>query len=226
MSASQWIKEDADLVANENIKALYEKYSKVPSDDVIEKTKAALEKKNHKVTVVENGAAALEAIKALIPEGASVHNTSSTTHAQIGLVDLLKENTKWNNLHAKVLAETDPAKQAELRRAANAAEYALSSVDAVTEEGDFLIVDASGTRLVVAHSAGTTIFVIGANKIVPDLAAAEERAKEYTFQLESARVRKVYGWPSSNISNKFVCYTHGLMPSKFHFVIIKESLGF
>ena len=138
----------------------------------------------------------------------------------------LKTSTKWDNLHAKVLAEQDQAKSAVLRRQATAADYAITSVDAVTEDGDFVVADASGTRVGVFHAAGQVVVVIGANKLVTDVEAARARVREYSFVLESARVRAAYGWPSSSISNELVCHTHGLMPSKFHFVIVKESLGF
>jgi hypothetical protein len=138
----------------------------------------------------------------------------------------MKTSTKWNNLHAKILAEKDQAKAADLRREAQAAQYAISSVDAVTEDGEFSLADASGTRVAVVHAAGKVIFVIGANKLVPTSADAEDRIRNYCFLIESARVRSAYGWPSSSVSNILSVFTHGLMPSKFHFVIVKESLGF
>lgn len=138
----------------------------------------------------------------------------------------MKTSNKWDNLHAKVLAEKDEKKAAEIRRTAIAAEYAIASVDAVTEAGDFVVADASGTRVGVFHAAGQVIIVIGANKLVHDLKTAEDRIRHYCFAIESARVRAIYGWPASNVSNYLVCHTHGLMPSKFHFVIVKESLGF
>jgi hypothetical protein len=151
---------------------------------------------------------------------------SRSLQNQIGFVDVLKTSTKWVNLHAKILAEPDQAKAADLRREAQAAQYAVSSVDAVTEDGDFAVADASGTRVGVVHAAGKVIFVIGANKLVPTLADAEDRIRNYCFNIESARVRAAYGWPSSSVSNLLVVHTHGLMPAKFHFIIVKESLGF
>lgn len=78
-SSDHWMKQDATLSADEGFHKLFEKYSKVASDASIATTKAALEKKNHKVTIVDNGKEALEALQNMIPEGASVYNTSSTT---------------------------------------------------------------------------------------------------------------------------------------------------
>lgn len=129
-------------------------------------------------------------------------------------------------MHAGVLAEKDAAKQATLRRLAYGADYAFMSCDAVTHDGDFAAADASGTRVGIFHACGQAIIVIGANKIVPTLADAEDRIRNYCYTMESARVRAAYGWASSNVSNYFVCHTQGLMPSKFQFIIVKESLGF
>ena len=131
----------------------FEKYSKPASDDVVEKTRKALEAKTHKVTVVNNKAEALETLKNLVPKGASVMNAGSMTlvkikkyvwiyffgQIEIGFTEYLKTQTEWNNLHGKILAETDQAKQAQLRREALLADYYLSSVSAVTEDGNFVI---------------------------------------------------------------------------------------
>lgn len=78
-TAESFLTSDAQLAALETFKATFEKYSKVADDATIETVKAALEKKNHKVTVVASKEEALKAVIALVPEGASVHNTSSTT---------------------------------------------------------------------------------------------------------------------------------------------------
>jgi hypothetical protein len=78
-SAESFLTSDAQLAANDAVKAAHAKYSKVASDAVIEKTKAALEKKNHGVTVVANKEEALSTLVGLIPEGVTIHNTSSTT---------------------------------------------------------------------------------------------------------------------------------------------------
>lgn len=145
---------------------------------------------------------------------------------EIGLVDHLKSETKWNNLHSAVLKEEDAAKQANLRRLAYGADFAFLSCDAITQEGDFAVSDASGTRVGVFHACGQAIIVVGANKIVKDMKEAEDRIRNYCYVLESARVRAAYGWPSSNVSNVLAVHTQGLMPSKFHFIIVKESLGF
>ena len=113
-----------------------------------------MEAHGHKAFVVNTKEEALELLKTHIPKGASVHNASSTTlvqisfvqkilisfQAEIGFVDYLKTQTEWDNLHGKVLAEADQAKAADLRRKASTADYFLSSVSAVTENGEIVCV--------------------------------------------------------------------------------------
>src|SRR5690554_1001237 len=113
-----------------------ERYSKAASNESIEKAKKALEEKTHKVTLVNTKEEALEAIKQAIPKGSSVATASSFTSSEIGFTDYLKSETHgWDNLHGKILAETDMAKQAELRRQAFGADYFVSSVTAISETG-------------------------------------------------------------------------------------------
>lgn len=78
-TAAEYAKSDSALAASEDFKKAYAKYHEVPSADVIEKAKAGLEKNNHKVTVVANKEEALKTLVSLIPDGVSIHNTSSTT---------------------------------------------------------------------------------------------------------------------------------------------------
>ena len=78
-SAESFLTSDSQLAANTEFKPTFDKYSKVASDETIAKVKAALEKKNHSVVIAANKEEALKTVIDLIPEGVSVHNTSSTT---------------------------------------------------------------------------------------------------------------------------------------------------
>jgi hypothetical protein len=54
------------------------------------------------------------------------------------MLDHLKTQTEWKNLHAEILAETDPVKVFKLRRSALTADYFLTSVAGISEEGDLV----------------------------------------------------------------------------------------
>jgi hypothetical protein len=207
-------------------------YSKPASHEAVEKTKKALEAKSHKVTVVNNKHEALEAIKKIIPKGASVMNAGSTTLQEIGFVDYLKTQTEWDNLHGKILAEPDHVKQAELRRQALLADYYLSSVSGLTEDGEFTACDLTGTRVgAFIQAAGHVLLVVGSNKIVKDLQEANNRQEHYCLPLESARARIAYaamGVKGSSINNAVAIRGPNPWgtPGRYHVIIVQESLGF
>eukprot|EP01122_Echinamoeba_exundans_P003672 TRINITY_DN1374_c0_g1_i2.p2 TRINITY_DN1374_c0_g1~~TRINITY_DN1374_c0_g1_i2.p2 ORF type:complete len:250 (+),score=79.75 TRINITY_DN1374_c0_g1_i2:45-752(+) len=229
-SASHWFEADAQVKEGLASGKLDKSFAAVPADDAIARTKAAIEAKTWTCEVVADKAHALEAIKKFIPKGATVHNGASTTLREVGFVDYLKAGEHgWDNLHAKILAEQDPAKQTTLRRQASLAEYYLSSACAVSEQGDIVVVDLTGTRVApFAYDAQKVVVVIGANKITKDYDTAVKRTNEWCLPLESARVRVAYGVPGSAINN-FVAI-RGPNPwggqGRFHVIIVKESLGY
>jgi len=210
----------------------FSEFSKAASHERVEATKKGLEAKGHKVTVVKDKHHALEAIKASIPKGSSVMNAGSTTLQEVGFVEYLKGETGWNNLHGKILAEQDQAKQAELRRQALLADYYLSSITAVTENGEFTACDLTGTRTgAFIQAAGNVLIVAGTNKIVKNLEEAHKREEHYSLQLESARVRIAYaamGVKASNVNNSIVVKGANPWgtPGRFHIILVEESLGY
>jgi len=201
-------------------------YFKPASEEVVEKTVASLVAKKHKVTVVKDKDEANELLKTLIPKGASINNAHSTTLEEIGFIDYLKEATEWDNIHAKLLVEKDWAKVAELRR--QPVDYHLTSVSAITEDGELVVVDLSGNRTGnFIFTPKNIIVVAGTNKIVKDLAAGRARSTDFALPVESARVRDVYKVPASQIANEVIVHSGSpWAPEHFHVVLIKEALGY
>jgi L-lactate utilization protein LutC len=157
-----------------------------------------------------------------------VNNGSSTTLDEIGLVALLKTDTHgWNNLHARVLAETDPAKQAELRNASLFADYYLGSVHALAETGELVIASASGSQLPpIVFTAKNIIFIVGAHKITPTLSDALTRVREHVVPLENTRMQST-GAPGTVLSKILLIENEpAFMGRTVRVVIVEEALGF
>ena len=107
-------------------------YDILAREDLLNTAISSLKQKNIESITVANRSQALEKVKSLIPAGASVMNGSSRTLEEIGFVEYLKSgNHGWNNLHAAVLAEQDPAKQEMLRKQSVLSDYYLGSVHAI-----------------------------------------------------------------------------------------------
>ncbi|KAG0263195.1 hypothetical protein DFQ27_001881 [Actinomortierella ambigua] len=220
------LKSDAQLAASGLANS---PYSQPASQERFQTAKAGLEAKGFKVHVAQNKSEAFNTLKSLIPKGASVNNAHSTTLEEIGFITYLKGETEWDNVHAAILAETDRAKQAELRRTkGSTVDYYLTSMAAVTENGEMAHGDLSGSKVGgVAFGAGNVIVIVGSNKIVKDLDEAEKRTREFALPFESARSRDAYGVPGSAL----VHYETIANPSPFNtnrvqVVLVNEALGF
>jgi outer membrane receptor protein involved in Fe transport len=113
---------------------------------------------------------------------------------------------------------------AEMRAIGSAPAFAVGSVHAVTETGELMMASATGSQLPsYAYGAGHVVFVVGAQKIVSDLAEATERIATYTLPLEDTRAQAAYGVHSA--INKTLTI-HGEMPGRIDVVIVAEELGF
>src|SRR3989344_64470 len=193
---------------------------------VIETTIKALQAKNYEAEAVVSGAEALVKIKALIPEGVSVMNGSSLTLEQICFVDYFKAGVHgWNNLHETVLKEKDPVKQSLLRRQATISDFYLGSVHALTQTGEFLIASNSGSQLPsIVFNSSNLIFVVGTQKIVPDLTTAMKRLEEYVLPLENKHMQDLYG-VGSQISKVLIFRAESTFSQrKIHLILVKEEL--
>lgn len=192
----------------------------------IQKTAENLKARNVAVEIVENRAEALERIKKIIPERAEVMTGGSTTLEEIGFAELLKSGTHpWENFKDKIMAEKDQAKQGELRKKSSLAEYFLGSVHAVAETGEVVIASATGSQLpAYAFTSPHVIWIVGAQKITPDLESAMKRVREYVFSLEDKRM-KGEGYSGSMIG-KLMIFEKEFAPGRVTLIFVKEKLGF
>ena len=74
-----------------------------------------------------------------------------------------------------------------------------------------------------AWGAANVIFVAGAQKLVPTLAAAHERICTRSLPLEDARAQAAYGQHSQ--AGK-ILEIHTELPGRIHVVLIRQPAGF
>jgi L-lactate utilization protein LutC len=87
----------------------------------------------------------------------------------------------------------------EIRQLCATPDVIVASVHAVTETGSLVIASGSGSRLPgMAGGAARAIWIVGAQKIVPDLDTALRRVEEHCLPLEDTRTRAAHGWPSAS----------------------------
>ena len=191
----------------------------------LERTAAALTAHGFAVEVVDDVAAARERVKDLIPEGASVLTGASETLRLSGIDDDINASGRYASVRAYGMT-LDRVKDAdEIRRLIASPDVAIGSVNAVTETGALVIASASGSQLPgYAGGAAHAIWVVGAQKVVPDLDTALRRIEEYVLPLESARVQVVYGGPSA--VNRVLILNAEPHPGRGTVLLVREAIGF
>jgi hypothetical protein len=203
-------------------------YTTLATKEIIEKTTKGLAEKNVEAIYVDTKAEALEKIKELIPEGASIMNGASVTLEQIGFVEYLKSGQhKWNNLHEAILAEKDPVKQAELRKTAVLSDYYLGSVHGLAETGEFVVASNTGSQLPhIVFTSPNLILVVSTKKISPTILEATQRLYEHVVPLEDNRMMGAYKMHTQ--VNKVFTF-HGENPMygrKIRVILVGEDLGY
>lgn len=200
-------------------------FSKPAERIEIESAIAALTEHNISAEIVNSIEEAKSKVVALVPDGSEVFTMTSATLDKAGISDEL--NTKKNNSVRDKLDEMDRNTDGDkMRKLGASPDYAVGSVHAITQDGRLVIVSNTGSQLpAYAYGAGKVIFVVGAQKVVKDLAEAMDRITNYTLPLESKRVQKAYGMPNSVI-RKWLIIDSEVNPERMHVVIINENVGF
>ncbi len=201
-------------------------WNATPDKKTIDRTIEALKPRNFNPMYLATREAAFAKLKEIIPAGADVMNGSSTTLIEIGFIDYLTGNKHpWKNWKDRIVPEKDPVKQDELRRQSTSASYFLGSVQGVAETGQVVSADASGSRQGgYVYPARKVIWVVGINKIVPNLDMAMRRLKEHAMPLEDARM-KAAGFAGTFLG-KVVVYEKEYLPDRITTILVGEKLGF
>jgi len=163
-----------------------------------------------------------------IPLGAEVLTAASITVDEIGLGAELNDSGKYDSIKKKTFAMDRTTQAREIRKLTVGPDFVVGSVHALTEEGTALIGSMTGSQLpAYTFGAGTVIWVVGANKIVKDMAAAHRRLNEHVIDLESKRAAKAYGLPDTfrSFAGKLVEFHKDVNPSRIKVILVNEALG-
>lgn len=195
------------------------------SDASIKRAADALKANGIDVIVIESGAEAAKKVFELLPKGAEVMNMTSETLDVIGVSKEIMESGRFNSVRKKLMSMDANTRVSELRKLGAAPDWAVGSVHAVTEDGKIVVASATGSQLpAYAYGAGKVIWVVGTQKLVKNLDEAMKRLSEYTFPLEDARARQVYGMGSS--ISKLLIINKEFAPGRITLILVKEKLGF
>ena len=191
----------------------------------LERAAAALTAHGFAVEILDDAAAARTRIKELIPAGASVYTSASETTRLSGIREDINDSGRYEALGPRVMAMDRETEFDDIRRLIAGPDFVVGSVAALTETGSIVVASASGSQLpAYAGGAGRAIWIVGAQKVVPDLSTALRRAEEHCLPLESERAQAVYGVPSA--INRLLIMNAEPHPGRVTVLLLREAIGF
>ena len=167
----------------------------------------------------------------LIPEGSSVTMGGAMSVHEIGLVDELKagdydfiDRDEMEDKRAAMLAAYD-------------ADFYLASANAMTVDGVLINIDGNANRVsAIAQGPRQVIFVVGMNKVCPDVDSAMKRARNVAAPVNMQRIGGDTPCVKTGmcmdckspdtICCQFLITRYSRHEGRIHVILVNEELGF
>lgn len=144
-----------------------------------------LKRRNFEALYCPTAAEAVEKVSSQIPDGSSVTWGGSMTIRDMGLTAALHKRD-LDILDRDLAADRDEAQR--IYRKAFSADYYLSSVNAISEDGVIVNIDGNGNRVAaITFGPKKVILVVGLNKVTQDVESALARARSTASPINAAR---------------------------------------
>jgi hypothetical protein len=191
----------------------------------LERAATALTAHGFTVEILDDATAARTRIKDLIPESASVFTGASETLRLSGIDEDINTSGRYDAIRPRGLVMDRATQMDDIRRLLASPDVIVGSVAAVTETGSLVVASASGSQLTgYAGGSARAMWIVGAQKVVPDLSTALRRVEEHCLPLENDRAQKVYGGPSA--INRLLILSAEPHPGRGTVLLLREAIGF
>ncbi|MER5423957.1 LUD domain-containing protein [Streptosporangium roseum] len=191
----------------------------------LERAATALTAHGFTVEILDGAAAARIRIKELIPEGVSVFTGASETLRLSGIDEDINSSGRYESVRARSTTMDRATQSAEIWRMIACPDVIVGSVAAVTETGSLVAASASGSQLAgYSGASARAIWIVGAQKVVPDLGAALRRVEDHCLPLENERAMKAYGQPGA--LNRLLILNAEPHPGRGTVLLLREAIGF
>ncbi|MCX5285566.1 LUD domain-containing protein [Streptomyces sp. NPDC102256] len=191
----------------------------------LERATAALTAHGFTAEILDDAAAARTRVKELIPAGAVVFTGASETLRLSGIEEDINAGGRYEAIKPRVLSMDRATQADDIRRLLASPDVVVGSVAALTETGSLVVASGSGSQLpAYAGGAARAIWIVGAQKVVPDLTTALQRVQDHCLPLESARTREAYGRPSA--VNRLLILNAEHQPGRGTVLLLREAIGF
>ena len=190
-----------------------------------------LESRNMTGYYAANKEEALQLALGMIPEGSSVTMGGAMSAHEIGLVEKLKSGN-YNFIDRDAYED----KRAAMLMAYDA-DFFLSSVNAITEDGVLVNIDGNSNRVsAIAQGPKKVLFIVGMNKVCNDVDSAMKRARNVAAPINAQR----FGLSTpcaktgaclnckspDTICCQFLITRFSRHEGRIHVILVNDSLGF
>ena len=174
---------------------------------------------------------ALKLALELIPEGSTVTMGGAMSAHEIGLVKVLKEG------NYNFIDRDDYEDKRAAALLAYDADVFLSSTNAMTEDGVLVNIDGNSNRVsAIAHGPKKVVFIVGMNKVCPDVDSAIKRARNVAAPINAQRFGIVTPCTQTGscmncksadtICCNFLITRYSRHTGRIHVILVDDSLGF
>ena len=190
-----------------------------------------LESRNMKGYYADNKAEGLKLALELIPEKSSISMGGAMSAHEIGLVEALKSGN-YNFIDRDAIEDKRAA-----MLAAYDADYFLSSANAITEDGIMINIDGNSNRVsAIAQGPKHVLFIVGMNKVCPDVDSAMKRARNVAAPINAQRFG--LSTPCAKTGSCMDCKSPDTICCQFlmtrfsrhagriHVILVNDDLGF
>lgn len=198
---------------------------------LLERTAAKLRTNRMGAEVVSGPQQLLERLEEMIPAGANTASGGSVTLERTGVLNWLKTGKTH-------YVDGDPHASGQVDRAqVQFCDYFFMSTNAVTLDGELYNVDGNGNRVsALIYGPAHVIVVAGCNKVVQDLAAAEQRVKMIAAPRNCIRLHRETGCAKTGYcvgckaEERICCHTvisaFQRVQGRIHVFLLPGSYGF
>ncbi len=200
-----------------------ETFARPADDEALSRTAKGLRERNYDAHVVDTVADARALVRDLLPRDKAIFTASSETLRHSGLLADIDDGEEFVSLRAQ-LADVDPTDMRRQITMGATPDVIVGSVHAVTEDGVLVAASGSGSQLgAYAAGAETVIWVVGGQKVVPDLDTALRRVRTYSLPKEHER------WRQRGVESfigKTLIMEREFLADRATVVLIKDAIGF
>ncbi|MCT2586477.1 lactate utilization protein [Actinophytocola gossypii] len=196
-------------------------FARPADDEQLARAVGGLTERGYNTHVVDTVARARELVRELLPRDKDVFTANSETLRTSGIADDVDRSGEFRSVRATLADESDL--RAQIRMGA-APDVVVGSVQAITEDGVLVAASASGSQFgPYAAGAERVIWVVGAQKVVPDLDTALRRVRAYCYPLENERWRQR---GAASFVGKLLIMEREAFPDRATVVLVREQIGY